>query len=209
MFDLDNKPTHEDALKNREIWVEGLLQSIGEDTKREGLVKTPYRVAKMYDEIFGGYNIDPEKLLSTTFQEDAGIEEAEEGKLNYQQGMVIVRDIAFYSHCEHHMVPFFGKVHVGYIPGKKVVGISKIARVVDAFARRVQIQERLTKQIADVIEKVLEPQGVIVICEAEHLCMKMRGVKNPCADTVTSAVRGAFQELPTRMEFLQLIRRDK
>ena len=107
------------------------------------------------------------------------------------------------------MVPFFGKMHVGYIPNKKVVGISKIARVVDAFARRLQIQERLTKQVADVIQEVLDPQGVIVVCEAEHLCMKMRGVKNPCADTVTSAVRGAFQELPTRMEFLQLIGRNK
>lgn len=189
--------------------VRTLLASVGEDTGREGLQETPHRVAKMYDEIFGGYSIDPKALLQKTFKEDAGIEESKEGELNYQQGMVIVRNISFYSHCEHHMVPFFGKVHVGYIPGTKVVGISKIARVVDAFARRLQIQERLTKQIADVIEEVLQPQGVIVVCEAEHLCMKMRGVKNPCADTVTSAVRGAFKELPTRMEFLQLIGRAK
>ena len=195
--------------RKREEAVEALLESVGEDVTREGLVETPHRVAKMYDEIFGGYKVDPEELLAKTFTEDAGIEEQKEGKLNYDQGMVIVRDIAFYSHCEHHMVPFFGKVHVGYIPGKKVVGLSKIARVVDAFARRLQIQERMTKQIADVIDKVLEPQGVIVVIEAEHLCMKMRGVKNPCADTVTSAVRGAFQELPTRMEFLQLMRREK
>ena len=192
----------------RQDAVRKLLASTGEDVNREGLVETPHRVAKMYDEIFGGYDIDPKALLQKTFKEDAGIEVAD-GKLNYQQGMVIVRDIAFYSHCEHHMVPFFGKMHVGYIPNKKVVGISKIARVVDAFARRLQIQERLTKQVADVIQEVLDPQGVIVVCEAEHLCMKMRGVKNPCADTVTSAVRGAFQELPTRMEFLQLIGRNK
>lgn len=209
MADLSKENTREDVLLSRELWVQKLLESIGEDPNREGLVRTPYRVAKMYDEVFGGYAVDPKKLLETTFKEDAGIEEIEEGQLNYNQGMVIVRDISFYSHCEHHMVPFFGKVHVGYIPGKKVVGLSKIARVVDAYARRLQIQERMTKQIADVINEVLEPQGVIVVIEAEHLCMKMRGVKNPCADTVTSAVRGAFQELPTRMEFLQLIRSSK
>ena len=195
--------------KNREEAITALLESVGEDPKREGLAETPRRVAKMYDEIFGGYKIAPEQLLKTTFEDDAGIEKAEEGQLNYDQGMVIVRDIAFYSHCEHHMVPFFGKVHVGYIPGQKVVGLSKIARVVDAYARRLQIQERMTKQIADLIWNELQPQGVIVVVEAEHLCMKMRGVKNPCADTVTSAVRGAFQELPTRMEFLQLMRREK
>lgn len=195
--------------RRREEAVEALLESVGEDTKREGLVETPKRVAKMYDEIFGGYKVSPEELLAKTFEDDAGIEDAEEGKPNYNQGMVIVRDISFYSHCEHHMVPFFGKVHVGYIPGKKVVGLSKIARVVDAYARRLQIQERMTKQIADLIWKELEPQGVIVVVEAEHLCMKMRGVKNPCADTVTSAVRGIFQEMPTRQEFFQLMRRGK
>lgn len=197
------------AIGKRRQAVEALLESVGEDIKREGLLETPARVAKMYGEIFGGYKIDPKALLEKTFKEDAGIENAQEGEINYNQGMVIVRDISFYSHCEHHMVPFFGKVHVGYIPGKKVVGLSKIARVVDAFARRLQIQERLTKQIADVINEVLEPQGVIVVVEAEHLCMKMRGIKNPCADTVTSAVRGIFKDMPTRMEFLQLIRREK
>lgn len=197
------------AVSNRMQAVETLLESVGEDTKREGLLETPKRVAKMYSEIFGGYKIDPKVLLEKTFTEDAGIEDIKEGEVNYNQGMVIVRNISFYSHCEHHMVPFFGKVHVGYIPGKKVVGLSKIARVVDAFARRLQIQERLTKQIADVIDEVLEPQGVIVVVEAEHLCMKMRGIKNPCADTVTSAVRGIFKDMPTRMEFLQLIRREK
>lgn len=196
-------------IRKREEAVEALLESVGEDVKREGLIETPKRVAKMYNEVFGGYKIDPKELLMKTFEDDAGIEDTEEGKPNYNQGMVIVRDISFYSHCEHHMVPFFGKVHVGYIPGKKVVGLSKIARVVDAYARRLQIQERMTKQIADLIWKELEPQGVIVVIEAEHLCMKMRGVKNPCADTVTSAVRGIFQEMPTRQEFFQLMRRGK
>lgn len=192
----------------REVAVAALLDSTGEDIRREGLYDTPKRVSKMYDEIFGGYDIDPKALLERTFAEDAGIEEAGDGGVNYLQGMVIVRDIKFYSHCEHHMVPFFGTVHVGYIPNKKVVGISKIARVVDAYARRLQIQERLTKQIADTIQEVLNPQGVMVVVEAEHLCMKMRGIKNPCADTVTSTVRGLFEQAPTRQEFLQLIRRD-
>ena len=192
----------------REGAVRALLASTGEDIMREGLLDTPKRVAKMYEEVFGGYKIDPHELLERTFAEDAGIEEADDdGVVNYLQGMVIVRDIKFYSHCEHHMVPFFGTVHVGYIPNKKVVGISKIARVVDAYARRLQIQERLTKQIADTIQEVLNPQGVMVVVEAEHLCMKMRGIKNPCADTVTSTVRGLFEQAPTRQEFLQLIRR--
>lgn len=197
-----------ETARKREAAVRELLASTGEDVGREGLVDTPARVAKMYEEVFGGYKIDPHELLERTFAEDAGIEEADEdGVVNYLQGMVIVRDIKFYSHCEHHMVPFFGTVHVGYIPNKKVVGISKIARVVDAYARRLQIQERLTKQIADTIQEVLNPQGVMVVVEAEHLCMKMRGIKNPCADTVTSTVRGLFEQAPTRQEFLQLIRR--
>lgn len=193
----------------REDAVKELLLSVGEDINREGLVETPKRVAKMYDEVFGGYKIDPKQFLQKTFQDDAGIEDFSIENPNYNQGMVIVRNISFYSHCEHHMVPFFGKVHVGYIPGKKVVGLSKIARVVDAYARRLQIQERLTKQIADLLWQELEPQGVIVVVEAEHLCMKMRGIKNPCADTVTSAVRGIFKELPTRQEFFQLLKGDK
>lgn len=195
--------------KQRMEAVEALLASVGEDVTREGLVETPKRVAKMYEEIFGGYKINPAELLRKTFKEDAGLELSEEGALNYNQGMVIVRDIAFYSHCEHHMVPFFGKVHVGYVPGNKVVGLSKIARVVDAYARRLQIQERMTQQIAEVIQKELEPQGVIVIVEAEHLCMKMRGVKNPCADTVTTVARGVFESITARQEFLQLVRRER
>lgn len=193
-------------IDNRIKAIRTLLGSVGEDIEREGLLDTPKRVAKMYDEIFGGYDIDVPKLLTTTFADDAGIEGEVDG-VNYLQGMVIVRDIKFYSHCEHHMVPFFGKVHIGYIPNKKVVGLSKLARVVDAFARRLQIQERLTKQIADVIQQELDPQGVMVVVEAEHLCMKMRGVKNPCADTVTSTVRGLFEQAPARQEFLMLIKK--
>ena len=193
-------------LKTRESCVKTLLESLGEDPEREGLKETPKRVAKMYDEIFGGYKIDAKELLNKTFAEDAGIEEEVDG-INYMQGMVIVRDIAFYSHCEHHMVPFFGKAHIGYIPNKRVVGLSKLCRVVDAYARRLQIQERMTKQIADCIQEVLNPQGVMVVIEAQHLCMKMRGIKNPCADTVTSTVRGLFEQPTTRAEFLQLMRR--
>ena len=194
-------------IADREISVRDLLISIGEDPTREGLQKTPLRVAKMYDELFDGYQQDPAELLVTTFADDAGIENKDITGPNYKQGMVIVRDIEFYSHCEHHMVPFFGKAQVGYIPNKKVVGLSKIARVVEAYAHRLQIQERLTKQIADLLWKELDPQGVMVVIEAQHLCMKMRGVKNPCADTVTSAVRGIFEQQPTRQEFLQLIQR--
>lgn len=186
----------------RIVAVRTLIGTIGEDVEREGLTNTPKRVAKMYDEIFGGYKINPKDLLVTTFEDDAGIE-----GVNYEQGMVIVRNIAFFSHCEHHMVPFFGGAHVGYIPKNKVVGLSKVARVVEAYAHRLQIQERLTKQIADLLWKELDPQGVMVVLEAQHLCMKMRGIKSPCADTVTSAVRGIFEQQPTRQEFLQLIQR--
>lgn len=198
--------TEEQRVQAREDAVKQLLETVGEDWSREGLVETPKRVAKMYEEIFGGYSIDPKELLEKTFSEDAGIEGTND-QPNYQQGMVIVRDIKFYSHCEHHMVPFFGKAHIGYIPSNRVVGLSKLCRVVDAYARRLQIQERLTKQIADCIVDVLNPQGVMVVVEAEHLCMKMRGIKNPCADTVTSTVRGIFEKAEARSEFLQLIRR--
>lgn len=192
----------------REYCISTLIGSIGEDVHREGLLKTPYRVAKMYDEIFGGYKINPAPMLSSaTFAADGVVEADDDEGPNYEQGMVIVRDIEFWSHCEHHMVPFFGKAHVGYIPNGKVTGLSKIARVVDAYARRLQIQERLTKQIADCIWDTLEPQGVMVVVEAQHLCMKMRGVKNPCADTVTSCVRGVFERQEVRSEFLELIKR--
>jgi GTP cyclohydrolase I len=171
-----------------------LLESVGENIKREGLLDTPARVAGMYEEIFAGYQIDPKSLLETTFQDEA------------HQEMVIVRDIPFYSHCEHHMVTFFGKVDVAYIPRGKVVGISKIARLVDCFGKRFQIQERMTSQIADTLDEVLQPRGVAVIIEAEHLCMTMRGVQKSGAITVTSGMRGAFLEPnnDARIEFLSL-----
>lgn len=185
-----------ESILDIEARVAGIITLIGEDIDREGLVETPNRVARMYKEIFAGYDQDPAKILSKTFESD-----------KYQE-IVVVRDIQFYSHCEHHMVPFFGKCHVGYIPDKKVVGISKIARLVECFAHRLQIQERMSTQIAEAIMEHLEPLGVMVVVEAEHLCMKMRGVKNPCADTVTSVVRGAFMDQPhTRAEFLSLIRK--
>lgn len=176
--------------------VRELLQFIGEDPAREGLVETPSRVIRMYSEIFSGYRQDPYEILSKTFEDE-----------NHEE-LVIVRDIEFFSHCEHHMVPFFGKAHVGYIPSGAVVGLSKIARLVECYARRLQVQERMTTQIANAIDEVLKPQGVMVVIEATHMCMKMRGVKNPCADTVTSAVRGVFKnEAEARAEFLSLIRK--
>lgn len=180
----------------RVLAVKLLLDSIGEDTNREGLLETPERVASMYEEIFGGYFDDPEVILGTTFQDDV------------HQEMVIVKDIPLYSHCEHHMVPFFGKAHVAYIPKGRVVGISKIARLVDCHAKRFQIQERMTSSIADDIIKYLDPRGVAVLIEAEHLCMTMRGVRKPGAKTTTSAMRGAFIEdgNNARLEFLSLIK---
>lgn len=172
-----------------------LLQSIGEDPIREGLLDTPKRVAKMYEEIFSGYNLNPEEILATTFDES-------------HQELVLVKDISFYSHCEHHMVPFFGKAHVAYIPQGKVVGISKLARLVECYAKRVQIQERMTSSIADDIDQYLIPRGVAVIIEAEHLCMGMRGIKKPGAKTVTSAMRGVFKDdgNNARMELMNLIK---
>lgn len=172
-----------------------LIESTGDDATRDGLLDTPNRVARMYDEIFAGYNEDPKEHLRKIFDKEPGDE------------IVLVRDIEFWSHCEHHMVPFFGKAHVAYIPKDgKVVGISKIARAVKGYARRLQIQERLTKQVADAMSEILDPIGVAVIIEADHLCMKMRGIKNPCANTVTSELRGAFKNVPAaRQELFALI----
>ena len=172
-----------------------LLEAIGEDADREGLQDTPRRVSEMYDELFSGLSADPAEQLSVTFDEG-------------HQEMVIVRDIPFYSMCEHHLLPFFGVAHVGYIPGEhgKVVGISKLARVVDVVAKRPQLQERMTTQIADAISNTLEPDGAAVVVEAEHLCMMMRGVKKPGTKVITSAVRGTFRRrISTRSEFLSLI----
>jgi GTP cyclohydrolase IA len=175
--------------------VREILLAIGEDPDRDGLKRTPQRVAAMYEEIFHGLHEDPSQQLTVTF-------EAEHDE------MVMVRDIALYSSCEHHLVPFAGKAHVAYIPGPdgRITGISKIARLVDGFARRPQVQERLTSQIADALVDELEPVGVLVMIEAEHLCMSMRGVRKPGALTVTSAVRGLFKtNAATRSEAMSLI----
>lgn len=171
-----------------------MLEAIGEDPEREGLRDTPARIARMYAEIFAGLEQDPSVHLQTQFTEA-------------HHEMVILRDIPFYSMCEHHFVPFHGIAHVGYIPQGKVVGLSKLARVVEGFARRPQLQERLTAQIADAIVDVLDPSGVAVVIEAEHTCLTMRGVKKPGAKMITSAVRGSFKDTgATRMEFLTLVK---
>ena len=173
--------------------VRELLIGIGEDPEREGLRDTPKRVAAMYHEIAGGADEDAIEVLQTQFEED-------------QQEMVIMRDLPFYSLCEHHLLPFFGTAHVGYIPRGKIVGISKLARAVDILARRPQVQERLTSQIADAIMTALVPEGVAVVMRAEHLCMAMRGVRKPGTSVVTSATRGQFREgSATRAEFLNLL----
>ncbi len=172
-----------------------ILLAIGEDPEREGLLNTPARVARMYEEIFSGLNTRPHELLNVTFSE------------NHDE-LVLVRDIPFYSMCEHHFLPFYGKAHVAYIPkGGKVVGISKLARVTESYARRPQLQERLTSQIADCLFEELQPYGVMVILEAEHMCMTMRGIEKPGSKTVTSAVRGIFETNDaTRAELLSLLK---
>lgn len=173
--------------------VQDMLGLLGENAGREGLLKTPKRVAKAMTFLTSGYEQDPVAILnSAKFNED------------YNQ-MVIVRDINFYSLCEHHMLPFYGKVHVAYIPDGQVTGLSKIARVVDCFARRLQIQERLTKQIREAIQQALHPQGVMVVVEAQHMCMQMRGVQKQGSITTTSDFSGVFKTAKTREEFLQLI----
>lgn len=171
-----------------------VLEQIGEDPEREGLLKTPFRVAKAMQFLTYGYHINPKEIIaSATFNEE------------YSQ-MVIVKDIEFYSMCEHHMIPFFGKAHVAYIPNGKITGLSKIARVVDAFARRLQVQERLTVQVRDCIQDSLNPLGVAVVIEAQHLCMVMRGVQKLNSITTTSAFTGGFlNNIKTREEFIHLI----
>ena len=178
-----------------EAAVRELLIGIGEDPDREGLLETPARVARSYREIFGGLNQSPSDVLAKTF--DVGHDE-----------LVIVRDIALYSMCEHHLLPFTGRAHIGYIPGKegRVTGLSKLARLVEVYARRPQVQERLTKQLAEAVMEQLEARGVIVVIEAEHLCMTMRGVQKPGSSTVTSAVRGTLRNAATRAEAMSLIR---
>ncbi|MBO6726269.1 MAG: GTP cyclohydrolase I FolE [Rhizobiaceae bacterium] len=173
-----------------------LLRWIGEDESREGLKDTPARVAKAYQEMFAGYAKDPAEELGRTFEEVAGYDD-----------MVLVKDISFHSHCEHHMVPIIGRAHVAYLPDRKVVGLSKIARVVDIFAQRLQTQEALTAQIAGVIQDVLNPRGVAVMIEAEHMCMAMRGIRKQGSTTLTSTFTGAFRDHPEeQVRFISMIR---
>jgi GTP cyclohydrolase IA len=178
-----------------EAAIRQVLAGVGEDPDRDGLVRTPYRVAKMYAELFSGLHRDPAEVLDVVFESD-------------HDEMIMVRDIPMYSVCEHHLLPFIGQAHVAYIPNEQgcITGLSKLARVVDLLAHRPQVQERLTTQIADSIEKVLRPRGVLVVIEAEHLCMTMRGINKPGSRTITSAVRGIFRDNePTRAEAMGLI----
>jgi GTP cyclohydrolase I len=185
------RPSRDEAVAAVEV----LIRWAGDDPKREGLLATPDRVVRSYEERFEGYLVDPVELLQRTFEEVEGYDE-----------MVILRDIRFVSHCEHHMMPIIGKAHVAYLPEKRVVGISKLARLVEAYARRLQIQEKMTAQIANTLEQVLEPQGVGVVIEAVHQCMTTRGVQKPGAAMITSRMLGRFRSDPrTRREFLSLI----
>ena len=191
---INFRPSREQAMEA----VKTLLAYTGDDPSREGLVDTPKRVIKAYDEFFAGYKEDPEEVLSRTFEQVEGYDE-----------MVIVKGIRVESHCEHHMVPIIGVAHVGYIPNKKVVGISKLARMVDLFGKRLQTQETMTAQIADTIEKVLNPKGVAVVIDAAHMCMTTRGIHKTETSTVTSRMLGTFRKnANTRAEFMNLISSD-
>ena len=192
-FQAKQKPSREEALKA----VETLISYAGDDLSREGLLETPKRVVKSYDELFSGYDKDPKDILSKTFEDVEGYDE-----------MIIVKNIRFESHCEHHMLPIIGEAHVAYIPRSRVVGISKLARVVDLYAKRLQTQERMTAQVADAIWEVLEPKGVGVVIEAVHQCMSMRGVHKPESATVTSRMVGLFRsDSRTRSEFMDLLKK--
>lgn len=177
-----------------EAGVRLILEGIGEDVNREGLLETPDRIARMYEEIFGGMDMDAAEPLKKRFHAS-------------NNEMVVEKDITFYSTCEHHLLPFYGKAHVAYIPDQRVAGLSKLARTVEVFARRPQIQENLTAQIADALEEHLQPKGVMVMIEAEHMCMTMRGVQKPGSKTVTTIVRGAFAEdFTLQQTFLQMVK---
>jgi len=190
----EDKPVGPFDMELAERAVRDLLVAIGEDPERDGLRDTPGRVARAYEEVFRGLRMTPDDVLTTTF--DLGHDE-----------MVLVKDIELYSICEHHLVPFHGVAHIGYIPNAdgRITGLSKLARLVDVFAKRPQVQERLTTQIADSLMRILEPRGAIVVLEAEHLCMSMRGVRKPGAKTMTSAVRGSLRSAATRAEAMSLI----
>lgn len=197
---INEEPGGEDAsnidIKSASRLIYELLQAVGEDPEREGLKNTPDRVARMYSELLAGYSVHPEKLINGALFD-----------INYDE-MVVVRDIEFYSLCEHHMLPFIGRVHVAYLPAGKVIGLSKIPRIVDMYARRLQIQERMTRQIADYVQKAVEPHGVAVIVEAMHMCSMMRGVKKHDARMTTSAMHGSFRaNSATRQEFLDHVSR--
>ena len=188
---LNPKPTREEA----EEAVKTLISWAGDNPNREGLLETPKRVVKSYQEFYSGYDQDPDEILSKIFEEVEGYDE-----------IIIVKDIRLESHCEHHMVPILGKAHVAYIPDKRVVGISKLARVVDLYSKRLQTQETMTAQIADTINRVLKPKGVAIVIDATHQCMTSRGVYKTESSTVTSRMLGAFREDPkSRMEFMNLI----
>ena len=192
---MTDKPSREEAL----AVVKTLISWAGDDPTREGLVETPDRVIRAYREFFAGYEEDPEQVLAKTFEEVEGYDDA-----------VIVRNIRVESHCEHHMVPILGVAHVGYIPNKRVVGISKLARIVDIFGKRLQTQETMTAQIADTINRVLEPKGVAVVIDAGHQCMSTRGIHKTESSTITSRMLGIFREKPeTREEFMHLIHSPK
>jgi GTP cyclohydrolase I len=197
MMDFNiNQPIPFDEEKSAKIadHYQQIIQLLGEDVNREGLLKTPERVSKAMQFLMQGYEQNPEDIIkSAMFTED------------YRQ-MVIVKDIDFYSMCEHHMLPFFGKAHVAYIPNKKITGLSKIARIVEVYARRMQVQERMTTQIKECIQKTLNPMGVMVIIEAQHLCMQMRGVQKQHSITTTSDFTGVFEQAKTREEFINLIK---
>tara|TARA_B100001079_G_C16271023_1_gene452145 strand:- start:219 stop:794 length:576 start_codon:yes stop_codon:yes gene_type:complete len=188
---MSSKPTREEA----EEAVRTLISWAGDDPTREGLIETPKRVVKSYEEFYAGYTQDPEEILSKVFSEIEGYDE-----------IVLVKDIPLQSHCEHHMVPIIGKAHVAYLPDQRVVGLSKLARVVDLFGKRLQTQETMTAQIADTIDRVLQPKGVAVVIDAEHQCMSSRGVNKHGSSTITSRMIGIFRDnQKSRMEFLNLI----
>ena len=188
----NERPRREEA----EAAVRTLLRWAGENPDREGLVDTPKRVVKAYEEMFSGYSLSPEQILGTVFDEVSGYNEP-----------VLVRDIPFYSHCEHHMVPIIGKAHIAYLPDGRVVGLSKIPRVVDVFAKRLQTQESITAQIADALQNFLKPRGVAVLIEAEHMCMAMRGVKKQGSTTITATYRGFYKDnVEAQASFLKMVR---
>jgi GTP cyclohydrolase I len=189
---IENRPTREQA----EAAVRTLIAYAGDDPAREGVLETPKRVVDAYSEIYGGYSECPAEILDRTFSETGGYDD-----------FVLVRDIAFNSHCEHHMMPFIGKAHIAYLPIERVVGLSKLARLIDVYARRLQTQEHLTSQVATAIEEILKPRGVAVMIEAEHMCMSLRGVEKPGSSTVTTQFTGSFRDSPEeQVRFITLVR---